>query len=83
MSFSAPPVRASFHGFLFDMDGTVIDSTAAVEKHWENVGKDIGVDPEVILQTSHGRRSIDMLRVLAPEKANWECKYHIPRHPAS
>lgn len=59
------------------MDGTVIDSTAAVEKHWENVGKDIGVDPEVILQTSHGRRSIDMLRVLAPEKANWEYVQHM------
>lgn len=40
------------------------------------MGKEIGVDPEVILQTSHGRRSIDMLKVLAPEKANWECKYH-------
>lgn len=26
----------------------------------------------MILQTSHGRRSIDMLRVLAPHKANWE-----------
>ena len=41
------------------------------------MGQEIGVDPEVILQTSHGRRSIDMLKVLAPEKANWECKYHI------
>lgn len=32
------------------------------------------MDPEVILQTSHGRRSIDMLKVLSPEKANWECE---------
>ncbi|KUI60390.1 Glycerol-1-phosphate phosphohydrolase 1 [Cytospora mali] len=77
MSFSAPPVRASFHGFLFDMDGTIIDSTNAVEKHWHTVGKEIGVDPEVILQTSHGRRSIDMLKVLAPEKANWEYVQHM------
>lgn len=24
----------SFDGFLFDMDGTIIDSTPAVIKHW-------------------------------------------------
>ncbi|ROV91242.1 hypothetical protein VPNG_09708 [Cytospora leucostoma] len=77
MSFSAPPVRASFHGFLFDMDGTIIDSTNAVIKHWETIGKEIGVDPEVILQTSHGRRSIDMLKILAPEKATWEYVQHM------
>lgn len=35
-----PPVagrdleRVSFDGLLFDMDGTIIDSTAAVVKHW-------------------------------------------------
>ena len=28
----------------------------------------------VILQTSHGRRSIDVLKILCPERANWECK---------
>lgn len=28
----------------------------------------------VILQTSHGRRSIDVLQILCPERANWECK---------
>ncbi|CAN8098802.1 unnamed protein product [Discula destructiva] len=72
MSFTATPVRASFDGFLFDMDGTIIDSTSAIEKHWATIGKEIGVDPQVILETSHGRRSIDTLKILAPEKANWE-----------
>ncbi|KAL2020897.1 hypothetical protein VTK56DRAFT_7888 [Thermocarpiscus australiensis] len=70
--FSAPPEVVTFDGLLFDMDGTIIDSTEAVVKHWHTIGKEIGVDPEVILQTSHGRRSIDMLKILAPEKANWE-----------
>lgn len=32
--YSAPPVTATFEGFLFDMDGTIIDSTDAVVKHW-------------------------------------------------
>jgi hypothetical protein len=37
------------------------------------VGNELGVDPAVILQTSHGRRSIDVLKVISPAQANWEC----------
>ncbi|RYP03507.1 hypothetical protein DL764_005111 [Monosporascus ibericus] len=77
MSYTAPPQTLKFSGLLFDMDGTIIDSTAAVVKHWHTVGKEIGTDPEVILQTSHGRRSIDMLKLLCPEKANWEYVRHM------
>ncbi|CCF41024.1 haloacid dehalogenase-like hydrolase [Colletotrichum higginsianum] len=72
MSYTAPSQRITFDGFLFDMDGTIIDSTEAVVKHWHTVGNEIGVAPDVILETSHGRRSIDILKILAPEKANWE-----------
>ncbi|KAI1129547.1 HAD-like protein [Nemania abortiva] len=72
MAYEAPPETVTFHGLLFDMDGTIIDSTAAVVKHWHTIGSEIGVDPEVILQTSHGRRSIDILKLLAPEKATLE-----------
>ncbi|KAM0279497.1 hypothetical protein ACHAQH_004558 [Verticillium albo-atrum] len=71
-TFTAPRERATFDGFLFDMDGTIIDSTPAIEKHWHSIGQDIGVSAKVILETSHGRRSIDVLKILAPEKANWE-----------
>ena len=42
------------------------------------IGKEIGVDPNVILQTSHGRRSIDVLKLLSPEKANWDCEFPLP-----
>ncbi|KAJ2980038.1 hypothetical protein NQ176_g2887 [Zarea fungicola] len=88
--YSQPPLRVSFAGFLWDMDGTIIDSTPAIVKHWHSYafspstksfgrsltarrnGKEIGVDGDIILKTSHGRRSIDILRDLAPEKANWE-----------
>ncbi|KAL2756203.1 hypothetical protein ACRALDRAFT_1063791 [Sodiomyces alcalophilus JCM 7366] len=71
-AFNAPPQRVEFHGFLFDMDGTIIDSTPAIIKHWTNIGEEIGVSGDVILKTSHGRRSIDVLKILAPEKANWD-----------
>jgi glycerol 3-phosphatase-1 len=73
-----------------DASGTIIDSTPAIVKHWQRwvqrhmlcakayllyrIGKEIGVDPEVILATSHGRRSIDVLKIYEPKLANWECK---------
>ena len=54
--------------------GTIIDSTDAIVKHWHELGKTLGVDPNVILQTSHGRRSIDVLQLYDPSKANEECE---------
>jgi len=70
--FTSSPQRAVFAGFLFDMDGTIIDSTDAVIKHWQTIGAELGIDSEVILKTSHGRRSIDVLKEICPQKANWE-----------
>jgi glycerol 3-phosphatase-1 len=35
-AFTGSTLEVSFTGFLFDMDGTIIDSTPAVEKHWES-----------------------------------------------
>ncbi|TVY59750.1 Glycerol-1-phosphate phosphohydrolase 2 [Fusarium oxysporum f. sp. cubense] len=37
-----------------------------------SVRKEIGVDPKVILETSHGRRSLDVLELLAHAYANWD-----------
>lgn len=71
-NFSAPPSTHYFDGLLFDFDGTIIDSTDAIVKHWHTVSADLGVDPNVILATSHGRRSIDVLNLYDPSKANWE-----------
>lgn len=76
-SFSAPPQVHTFHGLLFDMDGTIMDSTEAIIKHWHKIANEIGVDPEVVLQTSHGRRSIDVLEILEPKLANWEYVKHM------
>jgi hypothetical protein len=40
-----------------------------------SIGREIGVDPEVILATSHGRRSIDVLKEYDSAKANMDCKH--------
>jgi glycerol 3-phosphatase-1 len=33
-SFSAPPQVLTFDGLLSDFDGTIVDSTDAIVKHW-------------------------------------------------
>ncbi|WEW61640.1 DL-glycerol-3-phosphatase [Emydomyces testavorans] len=70
--FSGPSQVHTFDGLLFDFDGTIVDSTEAIVKHWHRIGLEIGIDPAVILATSHGRRSVDVLKVHAPERANWK-----------
>ena len=48
------------------------------------------MDPAVILQTSHGRRSIDTFQLYDASKANWDCEWfsfapflHIDTHRAN
>ena len=57
-----------------DCIGTIVDSTDAIVKHWYRLGEEMGVDAKVILETSHGRRSIDVLRLYDESKANWNCR---------
>ncbi|KAE8379597.1 HAD-like domain-containing protein [Aspergillus bertholletiae] len=71
-SATATSTTHEFAGVLFDFDGTIIDSTEAIVENWRRIGEELGIDHEVILQTSHGRRSIDILKELAPSRANWE-----------
>jgi glycerol 3-phosphatase-1 len=71
-SFSAQTQVHCFDGLLFDFDGTIVDSTEAIIKHWHKIGNELGVDPEVILASSHGRRSIDTLGLYDSSKATWD-----------
>lgn len=34
-SFTGQPESHTFDGFLFDVDGTIIDTTDAITKHWQ------------------------------------------------
>jgi mannitol-1-/sugar-/sorbitol-6-phosphatase len=51
---------------LFDMDGTLVDSTACVEAIWSRWAERHGLEPSYILAASHGRRTLDTLREVAP-----------------
>jgi len=58
------------NGCLFDLDGTLMLSTNCVEKFWYDFADDHGLDATEILKTSHGRRTIDILRQWQPDMAN-------------
>ena len=53
-------------GVLFDMDGTLVDSTTVVEAAWTRFGEQHGLDPVEILGFSHGRQTIDTLQRFLP-----------------
>ncbi|WP_095118273.1 HAD-IA family hydrolase [Pseudomonas sp. Irchel s3f10] len=54
----------AFGAFLFDMDGTVLNSIAAAERIWAAWAVRHGVDVETFLPTIHGARAIDTINRL-------------------
>lgn len=51
---------------LFDIDGTLVDSTPAVERSWRTWAARRNLDADAILSICHGRRSEDTIRELLP-----------------
>lgn len=49
-------------GFLFDLDGTLVDSLPAVERNWIKWGSERGIPAEEILAYIHGKQAITSLR---------------------
>lgn len=59
-------VEITGRAILFDMDGTLVDSTACVEYMWGTWGKRHGIALADILAISHGRLTRDTIREIAP-----------------
>ncbi|MGO8862994.1 MAG: HAD-IA family hydrolase [Acidimicrobiales bacterium] len=56
----------SVHGVLFDLDGVLVDSTPAVERHWRSFANRNNLDAELILNCAHGRRSREVIGDFVP-----------------
>lgn len=52
---------------LFDMDGTLVDSDAVVERVWRAWARDNDVDEDLVLATMPGRPAADTVRELRPD----------------
>ena len=50
-----------YRAFLFDMDGTLLNSIAAAERVWSMWAERHGLDVKAFLTTIHGARAIDTI----------------------
>ena len=51
---------------IFDMDGTLVDSTSVIAGLWRRWSARHGVDPDAVLLASPGRRTIETVMMFAP-----------------
>lgn len=54
-----------YAAFLFDMDGTLLDSSAVVDRVWLRWAEMHGIDPQALLAALHGVRAEDTVRKFA------------------
>ncbi|MBA2529902.1 MAG: HAD-IA family hydrolase [Euzebyales bacterium] len=54
-------------GVLFDLDGVLLDSNAAVQRAWSLWAREVDVDVDQVLALAHGRRTADTIRLVAPQ----------------
>ncbi|CDG82398.1 HAD family hydrolase [Janthinobacterium agaricidamnosum] len=65
MSEHAPShINHRYRAFLFDMDGTIINSIAAAERIWGQWATRHGLDVAAFLPTIHGARGVDTIAKL-------------------
>ncbi|MGX7681633.1 HAD-IA family hydrolase [Jatrophihabitans sp. DSM 45814] len=57
------PCRA----ILFDSDGVLVDSKASGDRAWARWANERGLDPSIVLDGVHGRRSVDTVARYLPE----------------
>ena len=54
-------------GVLFDLDGTLVSSIAAVDRAWRRWAVEYDMDPDYVAARIHGRRARDSIAALAPD----------------
>ena len=60
-------MKLNVQGILFDMDGVLVSSLGSVERSWTKWGAMRGVDGAKAIQTAHGQRAIETIRLLRPD----------------
>jgi mannitol-1-/sugar-/sorbitol-6-phosphatase len=56
-------------GILFDIDGTLVDSAAAVERSWRTWAREYHVDAQAVVRACHGRRTNDVVaQFISPQQ---------------
>ncbi|MEU9201456.1 HAD-IA family hydrolase [Streptomyces sp. NPDC048332] len=63
-----PATVLTAHALLLDMDGTLVNSDAVVERCWRRWALRQGLDPEAALKVVHGRQGYATMAVLLPDR---------------
>ncbi len=66
MTATAAPLTTTYEAVLFDLDGTLVDSTAVVVRSWLRWAEEEQVDPQ-LLAGFHGVPSAGIVAALVPE----------------
>ncbi|UGY91165.1 HAD-IA family hydrolase [Streptomyces gobiensis] len=64
----AAPVILTARALLLDMDGTLVNSDAAVERVWRGWAAEQGMDPGEVLKVVHGRQGYATMAILLPDR---------------
>lgn len=51
---------------LFDLDGTLVESTFFIERLWQDWGIQHGVSPHRMSDVMHGRPAVEIINIVAP-----------------
>ncbi|WNI24992.1 HAD-IA family hydrolase [Streptomyces sp. ITFR-16] len=63
-----PATALTARALLLDMDGTLVNSDAVVERCWRRWALRQGLDPEAVLKVVHGRQGYATMAVLLPDR---------------
>lgn len=56
----------SCDAIIFDLDGVLVDSSTAIQNHWQSWGDSHGLSLDHIMRVAHGLRTVDTIRRVAP-----------------
>ncbi|WP_369183228.1 HAD-IA family hydrolase [Streptomyces sp. Y1] len=65
---AATPIRLTTRALLLDMDGTLVNSDAVVERCWSAWAVRHGLDPVAALEVVHGRQGHATMAALLPDR---------------
>lgn len=63
-----PTALLATRALLLDMDGTLVDSDAVVERVWRGWAREKGMDAERVLSVVHGRQGHATMAALLPDR---------------
>lgn len=70
MSSNSCAIVYEAKALLFDMDGTLVDSTSVVERTWHRFAERHSLDGNSILASAHGRPTAETVRFFAPKQVD-------------